>query len=284
MQKECINCKELKELNTKNFGRSKGAPNGFLSMCKPCFNKRQKTYREKNIHKRNKTSRRDMNLKEAQELFKNNGAELLSTSFTNQKATYHYICSCGEPHYKSIVAFKEVPGCPKCTHGARHTTKEVVEHLTQLGMRFLDAEYKGIEYKHNVLCVCGRHTKRTYHSIQRGSLCWDCAIDGRTGEKNPRWKPELTDEDRANRRYAGSFRWRRLVIQKDSGRCLKCGDSDEILNAHHVIPHSVSRELRTEISNGATLCVVCHRDFHRKYKLEDVDEDALEEFLGGRKW
>lgn len=282
---KCNNCQIEKARTSENFHRNKNHSSGFSNTCKTCANKKlAKSYR-KHREKRVSGTRRKMTIEEAKKLFKDNGAVLLADEFTNQKDKYHYICSCGESHYKTIVAFKESPMCTKCYDKTRVklTLKEVREHLRSISMEFLDEEYLGVGFEHNIKCVCGRNIKKNFHSIQKGYLCQDCGMDKRRGENSPRWNPELTDEDRG--RWSPEYRlWRKRVLQRDSGKCLKCNESEKSLHVHHIIPYEVSKELRTEVSNGATLCASCHNLLHLTYELKDINANSLKEFLGGRKW
>ena len=87
------------------------------------------------------------------------------------------------------------------------------------------------------------------------------------GTKNPNWNPTLTDEDRQHKRqYTAYHEWRLAVYERDSYTCRKCGNKKSSpLNAHHIEGYSFNKELRTEVENGITLCVPCHKYFHRVY-------------------
>ena len=65
------------------------------------------------------------------------------------------------------------------------------------------------------------------------------------------------------RRSAEYARWRREVLQRDGYACRVCGRRDGELHVHHLIPFAESVELRTEVSNGITLCAECHRRIHQ---------------------
>lgn len=69
---------------------------------------------------------------------------------------------------------------------------------------------------------------------------------------NDRRKPEYLD-------------WRNAVLERDNYACQKCGDSQGgNLRCHHIKPFSTHPELRFEVSNGITLCHVCHELEHFK--------------------
>lgn len=57
--------------------------------------------------------------------------------------------------------------------------------------------------------------------------------------------------------------WREAVFKKDDFTCRKCGMRGGKLHAHHIFTWVESPLLRYDISNGATLCVPCHREHHR---------------------
>lgn len=75
-----------------------------------------------------------------------------------------------------------------------------------------------------------------------------------TGENHPNWKPVTRRKQRRGKH--GS--WARAVISRDGGKCQRCGRGDIELHAHHIKPYETHPELRWEISNGLTLCCLCH--------------------------
>lgn len=52
--------------------------------------------------------------------------------------------------------------------------------------------------------------------------------------------------------------WRRLVYERDNYTCQICNKRGGILHADHIKPFLKFPELRTELSNGRTVCAQCH--------------------------
>jgi len=121
-------------------------------------------------------------------------------------------------------------------------------------------------------CDCGnfKNVSSKYIINKRIKSC-GClrneSASSRRGPLSPRWKPWLTDEDRQQtRKFPKYHEWRTAVFKRDNFTCQKCGDNTGgNLNAHHIESYTDNKELRTELSNGATLCEDCHKDFHRTY-------------------
>ena len=66
-------------------------------------------------------------------------------------------------------------------------------------------------------------------------------------------------------RYYPEYKaWRRDVFERDSYTCQYCGQIGGKLNAHHIKPYAYYPDLRTDLDNGITLCVKCHRAVHRR--------------------
>lgn len=74
-------------------------------------------------------------------------------------------------------------------------------------------------------------------------------IDGRSRER---------DQARSTEMKHGKYReWRRQVFERDFYRCRVCLFKG-FLAAHHIKPYRKFPELRTEVSNGISLCKKCH--------------------------
>jgi len=99
------------------------------------------------------------------------------------------------------------------------------------------------------------------------------------GSLHHKWNPALTNEERTlMRRFPEYLKWRKSVYKRDNYSCQKCGKVGGRINAHHIEGYADNKELRTELSNGITLCEDCHKDFHRTYGNHSTREQ-FEEWL-----
>lgn len=82
-----------------------------------------------------------------------------------------------------------------------------------------------------------------------------------SGERNPRWVTDRNQIDLNKRRNWSKecINWRESVYRRDNYRC-KIGSPDCIttIQAHHILGWKLYPELRFEINNGITLCLVHH--------------------------
>lgn len=93
----------------------------------------------------------------------------------------------------------------------------------------------------------------------RGIWC----SENMSGENSPHWNPDLTEEDRiSDRKYTEYSRWVKNVMERDEWVCQCCGQYSGILDVHHLFSYRHYPSLRTELSNGVTLCRACHNEFH----------------------
>lgn len=53
--------------------------------------------------------------------------------------------------------------------------------------------------------------------------------------------------------------WRRKVKNRDGWRCKKCKVNSK-LNVHHIRRYNDYPEIRTDVDNGITLCINCHKE------------------------
>lgn len=86
-------------------------------------------------------------------------------------------------------------------------------------------------------------------------------------ESNPNWRGGEVNENVRLRASTQSKNWSKQVRQRDKHRCVKCGDNKK-LHAHHIKPWNKYPELRYDLENGITLCVVCHQIEHG-FKFKD---------------
>ncbi len=70
--------------------------------------------------------------------------------------------------------------------------------------------------------------------------------------------------ERVGERFTDKYKqWRYDVMLRDRFTCRHCGDArGGNLHAHHIKPFATHPELRLELSNGITLCKVCHKKVH----------------------
>lgn len=95
-----------------------------------------------------------------------------------------------------------------------------------------------------------------------------------TGEKSALWRGGKTSKNRTIRNSMEYKDWRKKVFERDNYTCVLCkaknGEGKAVvLNADHIKQFAYHPELRSDIANGRTLCVGCHRKtdtFKKKIK------------------
>lgn len=80
------------------------------------------------------------------------------------------------------------------------------------------------------------------------------------------WKGGVSDENSLIRTSSSMKTWRRRVFERDKYKCQQCGQVGGSLQAHHKKPFAEFPDLRTEVSNGLTLCKKCHINEHKKMR------------------
>lgn len=94
-------------------------------------------------------------------------------------------------------------------------------------------------------------------------------IDGKPAiyEKRIKWPWEKAKKDlRHSTEYTN---WRTAVFERDEYTCKACGQVGGKLNAHHIRPYAKFPSLRLDVDNGVTLCEACHKELHRKERLNN---------------
>lgn len=102
-----------------------------------------------------------------------------------------------------------------------------------------------------------------------------------SGENNPRYNPNKTQEERERERnYDEYYEWRRKVYERDNYTCQCCGCTESnSFNAHHLNSYDWCIDGRTNVDNGVTICKKCHKNFHKLFGYGNNTKEQYEEFL-----
>lgn len=100
----------------------------------------------------------------------------------------------------------------------------------------------------------------------RGKYCSKrCAGLSRFNVNPKNWSSRWRNgsaERRAARNTSAYRDWRKIVLACDKHACRRCGKRGGNLHVHHIKGWATHPELRYEVSNGETLCRVCHGVVH----------------------
>ena len=103
------------------------------------------------------------------------------------------------------------------------------------------------------------------------------------GENNPYWNPNLTSDDRENRRLIDGYtEFVKKVLHRDNYKC-QCCNSTVDLKVHHLNGYNWYKEGRLEPNNAITLCQNCHSNFHYKYGKGNNTKEQFNEWFNENK-
>lgn len=101
-----------------------------------------------------------------------------------------------------------------------------------------------------------------------------------SGEKHPNWKGGKTPFATLFKGRKDFSIWRLSIFQRDNFTCKKCLQKGGKLHVHHIFPVKKYHELIMEKNNGVTLCVNCHRLFHKLYGIDNANDVLFNKYLG----
>jgi hypothetical protein len=121
-----------------------------------------------------------------------------------------------------------------------------------------------------------RHSNETKKKISLSRL-GKCS-----GSDNNLWRGgrmQFYPENEKIRKSSEIMLWKKACMERDNFTCQKTGQRGGRLVVHHINNFADFPELRTSISNGVTLSVEAHREFHKKYGVKNNTREQLLEFL-----
>ena len=127
----------------------------------------------------------------------------------------------------------------------------------------------------NMVCICGdcafkngviseeEYLKNYLFAIDIDKLR-ATVMDGEIYITTSKFPWEITNRDRGCKEYS---EWRNNVFSRDNFTCVCCGQVGGQLNAHHIKEYAKYPNLRYEVDNGVTLCEKCHKEEHRRRRV-----------------
>jgi hypothetical protein len=222
---------------------------------------------------------------EVYQFFESNGCELLSKEYKNARVPLLYRCECGSISKIRYDNFRNGKRCNECgnkkvSEKRSHDYEYVKQYFADSGCVLLSKSYKNHSQTLEYICNCGKRSKISFSNFQQGQRCRDCFVERNSGENSHLYKPFLTTEHREKGRNFKDLRdWRKDVFGRDNYTCVVCSKKGVHLNAHHLNGYDLFPELRTDVSNGVTLCRECHSDFHKKYGYGGNTKSQFSEWL-----
>lgn len=236
-------------------------------------------------------SPRKISYEEVHVLFESRGCTLLSTTYVKSKDKLTFICACGRVAEISHDKFKRGQLCGGCrsertAEKTKHSIEEVRKIFEDGGCKLLTKEYENNKQRMAYECECGKFAEIALSKFLGGQRCIECKgakISAKlSGANNYMYNPDITDEEREQRRDYPAYReWRKSVFERDEYTCQCCGEVRRTLNAHHIEAYSRAKELRIDVPNGITLCVDCHKQYHRDFYRNDADAESFFDFMFG---
>lgn len=226
-----------------------------------------------------------LTIENVKNVFEEGGCLLISDCYKNNLTKMDYICNCGNYSKISFSNFKNGKRCRKCGHektgiSRRNSHMYVKKFFEDNGCKLLSKYYKNNSTRMNYICICGNMSEISFGAFQQGHRCRKCGVEKLSGKNSVHYLDDKTDEDRfLDRHYPEYNNWRTDIYKKDNYTCHKCSQRGVFLNAHHIQNYATHKKLRLDMSNGITLCKLCHDKFHSKYGKKQNNKNQVEEFL-----
>lgn len=224
-------------------------------------------------------------IEEVRDAFEKRGFNLVSEVYKNGRQKLKYTCP-KHPKIINEVAYQNFKhlnqGCPVCAGGQKYTLEEARGMFLIAGYTLLEKSYVNKNKAMKFLCPKHpeRDTRMSLGSIRDGRSCRYCYLDSNKGESHPRYDHTKSIEERIERRFIDGYTdWRNAVFERNKYTCFVCKDAKGgNLVAHHLDGYGWCVERRIDVTNGVTLCVICHKRFHAEYGYKNNTESQFNEW------
>jgi len=162
-----------------------------------------------------------------------------------------YICkSCD----KSFISDKGYAGrtplyCSRKCYGNSLVKERTTQTCIRCGVSFVT------KYSNKIHPFCSNKCS----SLDKGDKMRFVKKPELSGENSIWWKGGITPINEAMRKGTEYKQWRLSVFKRDNYTCQICSIRGGKLQADHIKPFSLFKELRFDINNGRVLCVDCHK-------------------------
>jgi hypothetical protein len=189
---------------------------------------------------------------------------------------------------KPLHIYRKDTGCPQCKiNNARQrymwTNEYFLEKLSEIrdDVEVLE-EYKGSQK--NIKCRCKKCQNIWFVApcrLLKNVKCFYCSYtEDRSGENSYAWNPNLTEEDRIERRKLPLYqKFVNEVMERDNYTCQLTGDRKSHHNVHHLNGWDNFADERFDKHNAITLSENIHKEFHKQYGYGNNTKEQFYEFV-----
>src|SRR5690606_32818491 len=224
-------------------------------------------------------------LKHTEETISNSLKEINLEYISGFKTTldyFKYRCECGNEDRGLYHMLLKGNRCGNCLERKHWTYEKVRVAFEKEGCTLLEVEYINNKTPLRFKCKCKEIGEKPLMNFLKTPYCFECGNKNKArGERHSFWNPNLTDEERMEKRKHPIYKtWRIQVFKRDNYTCQCCGDNKGgNLNAHHLNSHDWDIEGRVDPDNGITLCSLCHTDFHLLYGYGNNTKEQYQEYI-----
>ena len=175
-------------------------------------------------------------------------------------------------------------GSPPCCAilKLRYSIDDIKSKFLEKKFEFVDSHYDGANKKYKTRCI--KHN--TIQIVRAATILYTnsglkcCGEEKTRGENHHCWNSNISQEVRLKNYGRGNEnrRWAYSVKRRDGNKCRIC-DSAKFVCAHHIESFGSNKKLRDKISNGFSMCLEHHNDFHKKYGFGNNTKSQIHEFI-----